>query len=136
MNAPDRTAISEAAVAELARWQGKGLTPQNGCGLHQTSLGDAEVWIEYEYEPASGDGWNEPREEASVTVIGILINGCMCDASDVAPHMLDEWSVEIMEALNDEAASQFREPDDSRDDEAADRASDRWAQDRDASAAA
>ena len=139
MNAPDKKAAlahyeGQAAIAELARWQGKGLMPRPGCGLHQTSLDDAEVWIEYEYEPASGDGWNEPREEASVTVIGILINGVMCDAQDVAPHMVDEWSVEIMEALNDDAQSQFQDRDDSRDDEAADRASDRYERDLDARA--
>jgi len=134
MNAPDRAATlaaelaGQAALAELARWQGKGLTPQAGCGLHQCILGDADVWVEYEYEPASGDGWNEPREEASVNVICVLINGVMCDAQDVAPHRCEEWAVEIMEALNDDAQAKFQDRDDSRDDEAADRASDRYEQ--------
>jgi len=110
MTAPDRAATlahyegqaALAALAELARWQGKGLTPQAGCGLHQCILGDADVWVEYEYEPASGDRWNEPREEASVTVICVLINGVMCDAQDVAPHRCEEWAVEIMQTLADE----------------------------------
>ena len=122
----------QRAIDEL---HGKTLQAASGCGLQQVHLGDADVWVEYEYEPASGDGWDEPREEATVTVIGVFLNGVMCSA-DVAPQMIEEWEVEIMESLNDEAASQFREPDDSRDDEAADRASDRWEQARDARAAA
>jgi len=128
----DAWAIGQNAIAELAAWKGKGLTPQIGCGLQEATLGDAKVWIEYEYEPASGDGFNEPREEASVTVIGVLINGTMCDAQDVAPHMLDEWSVEVMAALNDDAQSMHFDRDDSRDDDDADMASDRWERDMNA----
>lgn len=91
---------------ELRTLKGTNATPQSGCEFHRTIIGDAEVLCEYEYEPASGDGWNEPREPATVTLIQILVNGKWCDAEDVLPaERIEKIEVEIMEA-GDEAREQ------------------------------
>ena len=100
-------ALLDELKRALDAFHGAGLQAAAGCGLHETTLGEAAVWVEYEYEPASGDGWNEPREQATVSVTGVLINGKLCKAQDVAPHMLEEWAVEVMESLNDDAQAMY-----------------------------
>lgn len=81
--------------ADLEVYRGTALTPQAGCALHQTSWGDATVWVELEIQPEEGDGWNEPHHDESVRVIGILVNGRMCDADladeDTQERWVQEW---------------------------------------------
>lgn len=52
-------------------------------------IGVQDCTIEYTAIPASGDGWNEPREEACVQVEGVSINigDKMVDISS----MIEDW---------------------------------------------
>lgn len=95
---PGQTAaLAVEHAAELARLQGYGLTPQAGCQLHETSLGDATVWIEYEQTPAVGDGWNEPYHDASVSIVGVLVNGQMIDSAEMPKRTIERWEQEILD---------------------------------------
>lgn len=87
---------------ELRTLKGTNATPQRGCSFHTTTLGDADVLCEYEFEPASGDGWNEPREPATVTLIQLFINGKWCDAEDIlSRERIERIEVEIAETRDD-----------------------------------
>lgn len=89
---------------EINVLQGKGQRPARGCAFHESNLGAAHVLIEYEVEPASGDGWNEPRYEAQVTVLRVFINGQWCDAEDVASDAtIERWTEEIVQGQEDSA---------------------------------
>jgi hypothetical protein len=89
---------------DLRTLKGENATPQRGCQFHTTILGDAEVLVEYEYEPASGDGWNEPHEPATVTVLQLFINGKWCDASDILDEdRIEKIEVEIVEGMAEAA---------------------------------
>lgn len=78
--------------------EGNNLKAARGCSLAYLVFGPLEVAVEYEFEPASGDGWNEPRYEASVSVLRVYLNGCWCDAADVASgDQITKWEVDIME---------------------------------------
>lgn len=72
--------------------------------IHDSYLGAAKVQVSYEYERASGDGWNEPRHEEQVTVAAALINDAWCDVEDVAtPATIQRWEEEIWASRADEA---------------------------------
>ena len=95
---------TEDAVRELARWRGQNLTPRRGCLLTRMILGDAEVVVEYEYQPAQAAQGDPDRPcpgpgfAASVEILQVLINGRMCDAEDVIPEAtLDLWREKIAE---------------------------------------
>jgi hypothetical protein len=133
----------QAAIAELARWQGAGLTPQPGCKLAEVSLGDATAWIEYEFTPGrAGRYYGEPEhcypdEPPEIAILNVLINGVMCDASDVIPAaVIERWEQQIYEA-ECEAAQDFgdsRDDYDASDDYLADRAADKYERELDARA--
>lgn len=94
------------ACNELNVLQGKGQSPARGCGHHTSHLGAAEVLVEYEAEAASGDGWNEPRYEASVTQCRVFLNGVWCDAEDVASaETIQRWTEEIFQSWEDDKAA-------------------------------
>lgn len=86
---------------ELAKLQGHGHTPQNGCFHVEAFLGDADVLVEFEHEGASGDGWNEPRYEESITPLCVLINGTWVDCDQFAPEVLNRWHEKGWEHLKD-----------------------------------
>jgi hypothetical protein len=87
--------------------EGTNAKASNGCGLHKSHFGDAEVLVEYEYEPADGDGWNEPHYDAQVIPHAVFLNGVWCDAEDVASEKTRErWAEEIFQGFEDEKAYQ------------------------------
>ena len=92
----------ERTIRELADRvnvaEGNNLKAARGCSLAYLVFGPLEVAVEYEFEPASGDGWNEPRYEASVSVLRVYLNGHWCDATDVASaDQISKWEVSILE---------------------------------------
>lgn len=94
-------AASQKLADELAKLQGHGHTPQNGCFHVEAFLGDADVLVEFEHEGASGDGWNEPRYEESITPLCVLINGTWVDCDQFAPEVLNRWHEKGWEHLKD-----------------------------------
>jgi len=94
-------------AAELNTLKGIGHTPQAGCFFSEKFLGEATVLIEFEAEPASGDGWNEPRREAEVHVLQVLVNGAWIDADLIDPSTVERWETEMLEAA-DEAREQAK----------------------------
>lgn len=78
-------------AADLATIEGHGLTPQNGSFFAESFLGDANVLVECEHEGASGDGWNEPHYDESITPICALINGVWVDADQFSEDVTDRW---------------------------------------------
>ena len=98
--------------AKLAAFTGSDSKPQPGCGRATMRWGDAECVVEYEFEPSEGDGLNEPRYEASINVIGVLLNGVWCDAQDesvVPPLTLACWTEKLWEMRAEEMQAD-REP--------------------------
>ena len=96
--ATDHEATIRALADRVNVAEGNNLKAARGCSLAYLVFGPLEVAVEYEFEPASGDGWNEPRYEASVSVLRVYLNGCWCDAADVASaDQITKWEVDIME---------------------------------------
>jgi len=96
--ATDHEATIRALADRVNVAEGRNLKAARGCSLAYLVFGPLEVAVEYEFEPASGDGWNEPRYEASVSVLRVYLNGCWCDAADVASEdQISKWEVDIME---------------------------------------
>ena len=96
--ATDHEATIRALADRVNVAEGRNLKAARGCSLAYLVFGPLEVAVEYEFEPASGDGWNEPRYEASVSVLRVYLNGCWCDAADVASEdQITKWEVDIME---------------------------------------
>lgn len=94
------------ACNEIATLKGENATPARGCHFLHSYFGAASVVVEYEIEPASGDGWNEPRYEAEVTILRVLLNGVWCDAEDVASERTRQrWAEEVFESIADEKAA-------------------------------
>ena len=114
----------QAAIAELAAWKGTGLTPGANCDFHRTSLGAASVLIEYS------------NDEDGISIVGVLLNGQMCEPVEVVPEsVIEQWSVEVAAAVLADAREQRndRSCDDAGygDDAAADKASDLYQRDMD-----
>ena len=96
----------QAAIAELQRLRGVGLSPRPGCKLAEMILGEATVMVEYEYSPGrpgvhtlrNGDP-GYPDEPAELALLNVLINGCMCDVQDVIPPaVIERWEQQIYES--------------------------------------
>ena len=96
--AADHEATIRALADRVNIAEGNNLKPARGCRLATFIMGDIDVTCEYEYEPASGDGWNEPREEASFAILRAYLNGRWNDAEDVIPGpVLERWTVQLYE---------------------------------------
>jgi hypothetical protein len=103
--------------AELDTLHGRNATPQNGCFHVGCFLGDADVLVEFEYEGESGDGWNEPREEESVTLLCALVNGVWVDADQFSESVQEAWNQRAIDwmteqrqsAADDAAEARYRE---------------------------
>ena len=72
-------AAHEATIRHLAHQlqtiNGANAIAAPGCEIVEANIGPASVRVEVECEPASGDGWNEPRHEADFAASRVLING-------------------------------------------------------------
>lgn len=85
--------------AQLDVLKGRGLQAARGCYISTQTFGAASVEVEYEGEPASGDGWNEPRQKASVDVLRVFLNGVWCDVQDTVPDAtIERWEQAILDA--------------------------------------
>jgi hypothetical protein len=80
-----------ALCGELDALAGRNATPQSGCFHVPCFLDDAEVLVEFEYQPEEGDGWNEPHYDESVTVLCALVNGVWVDADQFADAVHEAW---------------------------------------------
>ena len=88
----------ESLCKDLNEWSGAGQKAQRGCGHATMQWGEAEALVEFEWEESSGDGFHEPHYEASVTILGVLLNRVWVDAEDNVPaHILDQWRVALHE---------------------------------------
>lgn len=84
-------------VGELNTLCGVGSQPSGGCHHAELYLGNSRVLVEFEAEPASGDGWNEPRHEATVAPLRVLINGVWNDCNRVVPEVvIERWTETIL----------------------------------------
>lgn len=100
---------------ELAKLQGIGHQPQEGCFHVECHLGDADVLVEFEHEPSDGDGWNEPRIEESIEPLCALVNGIWVEADQFDSDVVERWTQsgwEHLKALResdeeDRAAAQY-----------------------------
>lgn len=96
-------ALAEAhavSIRELARQlqtlNGANASPASGCHISEQRLGTISVQVEFEGEPASGDGWNEPRHEIEIVVTRVFLHGTWQDAQDVVPQaVIDRWEAAI-----------------------------------------
>lgn len=96
--ATDHEATIRALADRVNVAEGHNLKAARGCSLAYLVFGPLEVAVEYEFEPASGDGWNEPRYEASVSVLRVYLNGYWCDAEDVASEdQIMRWEERLLE---------------------------------------
>lgn len=104
----DRLAQENGALkAELrkvyAECFGEGMKPQPGCAWHKAWLGDAEVLVEYEYEPEEAPVYNlnspmcGPGTAAIVSLLGVLVNGKWIEAGEVIQETRDRWEQDILD---------------------------------------
>lgn len=68
-----------------------------------TDFNGVPVVCEFECSPASGDGWNEPREPASVELIWVWIGGMRMDGEDFSKYWQERWALEFEEFLGEVA---------------------------------
>jgi len=90
-------------VAELNTLRGVGQNAANGCVIFTMPLEDAEVMVEFEIEPASGDGWDEPRYERSISATAAFIGGVWVPASIFQLHITEQWEALATDMIDDEA---------------------------------
>lgn len=91
-------------VAQLNTLQGINHTPQAGCVHRAMALGESFVLVEFEVEEASGDGFEEPRYERTVSAIQALINGVWVDMSVIDADVVAGWEADFLQAEADDCA--------------------------------
>lgn len=99
-DAHERT-IRELA-AEVNRLKGLSQKETTGCFLHTVPLEEADVLVEFDVEPAEGDGWDEPRYERSITATSAFVNGVWVSASSFQLHITEQWVALATDMLDDE----------------------------------
>ena len=86
---------------EVNRLKGFGLQAANGCVIFNVPLEDSEVLVEFEVEPAEGDGWNKPRYERSIAATQALIGGVWVSASAFQLHITEQWEAIATDLIDD-----------------------------------
>jgi hypothetical protein len=99
------------AHAELMRLYGHDSTAQVGGIIIDAFLGDADVKLEFEVEEGQDGGRDDPSWDDSITLLGVLVNGCWCDVDLFDSDMRNQWEQRAIDWLQEQ-----------RDDAAADRA--------------
>jgi hypothetical protein len=74
------------------------IIPAAGCDVIHLTIWGAPCWVEYEIEPESGDGWDEPHMPEEVIIMGVVINGVLCNGADVPDDVVDGWVERITAA--------------------------------------
>lgn len=69
----------------------------------RTDFNGVPVVCEFECTPECGDGWNEPREPASIELIYVWLGGRRIDAEEFTMYWQDRWIDEFDEKLADAA---------------------------------
>jgi hypothetical protein len=100
----------ENAQHDLAQYTGSSAKPQNGCHFYSTTFGDADITVEYEYEPGEDAVWNldspmcGPGVSPYVVVIQVLINGAWIDPDGIVDRsVIERWEEEILESETEAA---------------------------------
>ena len=90
-------------VAQLNAATGIGVMPAHGCELASMFLGDAAVWVEYEFERGQREITQADPDDCqegiapSVSILQVYINGRWCDAQDVVPDaVLTRWEESLL----------------------------------------
>ena len=84
-------------VGKLQALAGATARPASGCHMSEQLLGGACVQVEFEAEPASGDGINEPRHELSIAVTRVFLNGYWICAEDcIDAGVIERWEANIL----------------------------------------
>lgn len=91
-------------MGELATFKGTSAKPQMGCGLTTVQLGDADVLVEFEYEPGERAVYDVdspacgPGCDPSLTIIQMLVNGVWIDPEDaVSEQQIERWQQQILD---------------------------------------
>lgn len=85
----------DEAVAKLAAFEGRGITPLAGHFLITSTLGAATVQVEIEHQPESGDGIEEPFNPETFSAQRVLINGVFVAVFDCAnDDQVERWESE------------------------------------------
>ena len=91
-------------VQQFNQVTGIGLMPARGCELVSMFLGDAAVWVEFEFERGQREITQADPDDcqegisASVSILRVYINGRWCDAQDVVPDaVITRWEESLLE---------------------------------------
>jgi hypothetical protein len=75
-------------------------TDYEPCDSDGVQLASIPVTIEFEYTPAGGDGWNEPRYDATIEYVGMTFTyqgyGWPGEA-EIVKDRIEEWAAEWVE---------------------------------------
>jgi hypothetical protein len=109
-NREDRLAQEVGALRGSLRsvcwaYSGQNQLPRKGCRFLDTSLGDADIRVEYEFDPGQADRPNAdlpnpgPGYPCSAVILQALVNGTWVDAECFAEAEVERW---VQEAINQE----------------------------------
>lgn len=96
-------ALEQALRNAYAEFKGEGMKPQPGSTFHKSHFGDAEVLVEYDYEPEEAPVYNldspmcGPGCAAQAIIICVLINGVWVDGAEFPEPVRDRWEQEIID---------------------------------------
>lgn len=76
----------------LAHYSAEAAQAAKACTFtHLCPLQDTQVEVEFEAEPADGDGWDEPYFAGSLYATRVNVNGAWIGVEAFAQHVIDRW---------------------------------------------
>lgn len=96
-------ALLRDAREQLAVWRCERVRGAHKNETFRTDFNGLPIVCEFECTPACGDGWNEPREPASVELIWVWIGGMRMDGEDFSKYWQERWALEFEEFLGEVA---------------------------------